>query len=164
MPEPPMPTAASGANQAQVVVPRPDPQPVQVESAPTPPEVPELTLEDVRSLTPSSDFKPFMAQQVAPEVRNAAMKTLFADPHYNVMDGLDIYIDDYAKPDPLPAAMLRQMVSAQFLNLFADEPAASAQAPTDVSPDPVKPAHDHTHLQLQPDHAAPADASGNRVA
>ena len=30
------------------------------------------------------------------------MKKLFADPHYNVMDGLDVYIDDYSKPDPIP--------------------------------------------------------------
>ena len=30
------------------------------------------------------------------------MKKLFSDPHFNVMDGLDTYIDDYGKPDPLP--------------------------------------------------------------
>jgi hypothetical protein len=79
------------------------------------------TLDDVRLLTPQSDFKPFMAPDVDPEVKNAAMKKLFADPHYNVMDGLDTYIDDYSKPDPLPESMLRQMVSAKFLNLFDDE-------------------------------------------
>jgi hypothetical protein len=38
-----------------------------------------------------------------------------------VMDGLDIYIDDYSKPDPLPLSMLRQMASAKFLKLFDDE-------------------------------------------
>ena len=43
------------------------------------------------------------------------MKKLFADPHFNVMDGLDTYIDDYAKPDPIPPAMLRQLASAKFL-------------------------------------------------
>jgi hypothetical protein len=31
-------------------------------------------------------------------VKNAAMKKLFADPHFNVMDRLDIYIDDYSSP------------------------------------------------------------------
>ena len=30
------------------------------------------------------------------------MKKLFSDPHFNVMDGLDTYIDDYGKPDPIP--------------------------------------------------------------
>lgn len=79
------------------------------------------TLDDARALTPQSDFKPFVARGVAPEVRNAAMKKLFADPHFNVMDGLDVYIDDYSKPDPLPAAMLRKLSSARFLGLFDDE-------------------------------------------
>ena len=62
-----------------------------------------------------------MAQGVTPEVKNAAMKQLFTDPHYNVMDGLDTYIDDYSKPDPIPESMLRNMVSAQFLKLFEEE-------------------------------------------
>ncbi len=80
-----------------------------------------LTLDDARLLTQDSDFKPFMAGGVSPEVRNAAMKKLFADPHFNVMDGLDTYIDDYSKFDPIPESMLRQMASAKFLKLFGDE-------------------------------------------
>jgi len=80
-----------------------------------------LTLEDVKDLTKDSDFKPFMNSGVEPSVRNAAMKKLFADPHFNVMDRLDIYIDDYSQPDPLPLSMLRQMASAKFLNLFDEE-------------------------------------------
>ena len=93
----------------------------------TPVEAPPPTLEDTRVLTPTSDFKPFMAQGVTADVRNAAVKKLFADPHFNVMDRLDIYIDDYSQPDPLPAAMLRQMVSAKFLNLFDDAEEAAAK-------------------------------------
>lgn len=88
-------------------------------AAPPPEKV--LSLDDVKALTQHSDFKPFMAQGVGPQVRNAAMKKLFADPHYNVMDGLDIYIDDYSLSDPIPQSMLRQMASAKFLNLFEDE-------------------------------------------
>jgi hypothetical protein len=34
------------------------------------------------------------------------------------MDGLDIYIDDYSKPDPLPPGMLERMVQSDMLNLF----------------------------------------------
>ena len=40
------------------------------------------------------------------------MKKLFSDPHFNVMDGLDTYIDDYGKPDPIPLSMLRRMNQA----------------------------------------------------
>ena len=82
---------------------------------------PALSLDDVKLLTKDSDFKPFMGKTVGPDVRNAAMKKLFEDPHFNVMDGLDIYIDDYSISEPIPESMLRQMVSAKFLNLFEDD-------------------------------------------
>ncbi|MFM8865708.1 MAG: DUF3306 domain-containing protein, partial [Limnohabitans sp.] len=80
-----------------------------------PPAASLPTLDDVQQLTPESDFQPFMRPGVGSEVRNAAMKKLFADPHFNVMDGLDIYIDDYSLPDPMPAGMLHKMASAQFM-------------------------------------------------
>ena len=92
------------------------------------PETPLPTMADVHQLTAESDFSPFVAKNVSSEVRNSAMKKLFTDPHYNVMDRLDIYIDDYSQPDPIPQAMLRQMVSAKFLNLFKDEEEAEAAA------------------------------------
>ena len=89
--------------------------------------LPTLSLDDVKLLTKDSDFKPFMAQNVGPDVRNAAMKKLFEDPHFNIMDGLDIYIDDYSISEPIPESMLRQMASAKFLGLFEDEEDDQAQ-------------------------------------
>ena len=96
------------------------------------------SLDDARALTPDSDFQPFMRPGVAADVRNVAMKKLFADPHFNVMDGLDIYIGDYTIPDPLPAGMLEKMVGAELLNLFpkkaqVDTPQTAA---TDVQENP----------------------------
>jgi hypothetical protein len=69
-----------------------------------------------------------VAEGVAPEVKNAALKKLFTDPHFNVMDGLDTYIDDYGKPDPLPAGMLRRMAQSQLLGLFDDDAGIGAAA------------------------------------
>jgi hypothetical protein len=98
------------------------------------------TLDDARALTPSSDFQPFMQQGVAADVRNTAVKKLFTDPHFNVMDGLDIYIGDYNTPDPLPPGMLQKMVGAQFLNLFppsqdaTPEPANAVAVKGDLAP------------------------------
>ena len=86
------------------------------------------SMSDVQNLTPESDFSPFMSSEVAPEVKNAAMKKLFADPHFNVMDRMDVYIDDYGQPDPIPKAMLRQLASAKFLNLFDDDEEKNAEA------------------------------------
>ena len=123
------------------------------------PEAPALTLEDVRSLDPSSDFKPFMARGVTTDVRNAAVKKLFADPHFNVMDRLDIYIDDYSQPDPLPAAMLRQMVSARFLNLVEDEPASGPNVPVAGDDADSPPAADVAQSGLPPELPAPTDGA-----
>ena len=99
-------------------------EPVQA-PARTPASAPELpalpTMEDVALLTRSSDFSSFVQPGIDPGVSNAAMKKLFSDPRYNVMDGLDTYIGDYNTPDPIPLSMLRQMNQAKFLGLFDDE-------------------------------------------
>jgi Protein of unknown function (DUF3306) len=89
---------------------------------------PPPTMADVALLTPESDYARFVAPGTDTGVQRAALKKLFADPHYNVMDGLDIYIDDYGKPDPIPLAMLRQMSQAKFLGLFDDEDDETANA------------------------------------
>ena len=112
---------------------------------------PAPTLADVQQLTTDSDYSAFVARSVTPDVRNAALKKLFTDPHFNVMDGLDTYIGDYNTPDPLPPGMLRKMVQSQLLGLFDDEkpdaPAGTPQAPPQTTP----PADENPAVQLQPD-------------
>jgi hypothetical protein len=172
--EPPVLPVAGAAPAASLPVDPAEPQPVA--EAPPPP-----TLEDVQSLTPESDFSRFVARDVSPDVKNAAVKKLFADPRYNIQDGLDTYIDDYSKPDPIPESMLRSLVSAQFLGLFReeerkDEPAAGMRdAAEELAPDsvaqsaapepnlPTAPPDDHADpdLRLQQDHAAPGEEPGH---
>jgi hypothetical protein len=141
---------------APTAVAPPEPAPAGMETvAPLAPEVPPPpTLADVALLSRESDFTPFVARDVMPEVRNAALKKLFTDPHFNVMDGLDTYIDDYGKPDPLPASWLRQMVQSQLLGLFDDEPEPvknDSAPPLTAEPPPAEPdAHEDPDLQLQP--------------
>jgi len=92
-------------------------------------EAPALTLADVAKLTRDSDFSRFVSSGVDTEVRNAALKKLFSDPHFNLMDGLDVYIDDYSVPSPLPQHLLVKMAQAKFLGLVkqkADEAVAEA--------------------------------------
>lgn len=90
-------------------------------------------LPSIESLTPESDFAPFMAKDVAPDMRNQAMKKLFTNPHYNVMDGLDIYIDDYGKPDPLPEGWLQLMNQSKTLRLFETIEEEAARLGIDVA-------------------------------
>ena len=88
------------------------------------------TLEDVLKLTQDSDFSAYVKPGIYPEVQKAAMQTLFSHPRYNVMDGLDIYIDDYSKPDPIPLEMLKRMNQSKMLGLFktAEEKLADEEA------------------------------------
>ena len=85
------------------------------------------TLEDVARLTRESDYAPFVQPGVDARVKNAALKKLFSDPHFNVMDGLDTYIDDYGKPDPIPSSMLRRLNQALSLGLFDEPPGDAAR-------------------------------------
>ncbi|MEP6738756.1 MAG: DUF3306 domain-containing protein [Caldimonas sp.] len=158
----------------------------------TAPAIPEPvvlpTMEDVATLTRNSDYSRFVLPGVDPAVKNAAMKKLFRDPHFNVMDGLDIYVGDYSQPDPIPPAMLRMMNQAASLGLFDGEddgvagavsakasPDGAAADPVAQSPPPAPlPAStsapdtrsdDDPDLRLQPDDAArrPGPGPGPRA-
>jgi hypothetical protein len=90
--------------------------------------LPPATLEDVAKIDRfDPDFSAFMKPDVDPAVQQAALKKMFTDPHFNIMDGLDIYIDDYSKPDPLPPGLLERRVQSDMLSLFRkknEEPAS----------------------------------------
>ena len=70
----------------------------------------------------ASEYKDFLRPGVDEKLRQSALKKLFHDPHFNVMDGLDTYIDDYSKPDPIPEEMLKSLKQANRL-LFPEEAA-----------------------------------------
>jgi Protein of unknown function (DUF3306) len=113
---------------------------------------PAPTLQDAQLLTPESDFKPFMRADVQPEVKNAAMKQLFKDPHFNVMDMMDIYVDDYSKPDPLPPEMLRQMAVTQFLGFWEEteeeKAAKAAKAQADLARNTAEPTREDAESEV----------------
>jgi hypothetical protein len=147
--EPPVAPAAPVAVvvAAPVSVPKAEPLPEQ----PAAEAPPVLTLEDVARLTPESDYSAFVARGVPSNVRNAAVKKLFTDPHYNVMDGLDIYIDDYSKPSPLSVAEMAKMVGAQFLKLVDDPEDKPREA---TKPDTAAPSEAEVSTATAPDAAA----------
>lgn len=91
-----------------------DPAPAPASTAPAPatgeagPQLPP-----VESISLETDIKPFLQPEVDDALRRVALKKLFQDPHFNVMDGLDVYIDDYNMPDPLPESVLEQLQFAK---------------------------------------------------
>ena len=116
-----------------------------VASSTTTPAVQPEPLPPVESLTFDSDFTAFMKPDVEPGLRREALKTLLQDPRFNVMDGLDVYIDDYSKPDPLPDGWLEKLNMVKRLGIFAEppdeappQPAANAQPATATGPAAVE--------------------------
>lgn len=88
------------------------------------PKSPAPELPPIDKLTIDSDFRAFFHPKVDEGVRRAALKKLFGDPRFNVMDGLDVYIDDYSKTEPIPPEMMAGLRQAQAI-------IASAKADTE---------------------------------
>lgn len=97
----------------------PAPEPAPVAPAATHAESPAPAqaepLPSVESLSFDDDFTAFMKPEVDPSLRREALKKLFRDPRFNVMDGLDVYIDDYTKSDPIPPSVLAGLAQARYL-------------------------------------------------
>ncbi|MGH8713571.1 MAG: DUF3306 domain-containing protein, partial [Casimicrobiaceae bacterium] len=80
--------------------------PAQPAGAPLPP---------IESLTIDSEYAPFFKPHVPEATRRAALKQLFRDPRFNIMDGLDVYIGDYTQPDPIPQEMMQQLAHVRHI-------------------------------------------------
>jgi hypothetical protein len=88
------------------------------------PAAPPAPLPPVDAITAETDVSGFLKPEVDPALRQAALKKFFRDPRFNVMDGLDVYIDDYSKPDPLPEEWLSKL---NQLSHLGDVPAREAE-------------------------------------
>ena len=76
---------------------------------------PAAELPPIESLTLESDFTVFFQPQVDEALKRAALRQLFRDPRFNIMDGLDIYVGDYTQSDPIPDHILKQLVQARAI-------------------------------------------------
>jgi Protein of unknown function (DUF3306) len=125
------------------------------EPAPLPP---------VESLTPDSDFAAFMRPEVDPSLKRQAFKKLMEDPRFNVMDGLDVYIDDYSKADPLPEGWLEKMSAMRYLGIFKEdeEDAKDAEKTAGAEPKASPEAMPQASISFPPE-TAPADTSGDEI-
>src|SRR5947208_1646967 len=111
-----------------------------------------LELPPVESLTFDSDFTAFLQPGVDDKVKRAALKQLFRDPRFNIMDGLDTYIDDYTKADPIPEELVRKLAHARAI---FDPPPTMLTPEGYVVDAPIAPAA----LAAQADPLPPADTS-----
>jgi hypothetical protein len=146
--DPPAATSASADPDASPLASAPVSAPAGNEAAGTPP----APLPPIESLGVESDFTPFLRAKVDEAVKRQALKKLFQDPRFNVVDGLDVYLDDYSLPDPISPEEVRALhhvrsffappktrINAQGCveDVPADEAAATAGPPgADALPEP----------------------------
>ena len=122
----------------------------------------ELNLPQLSSISLAEDFTPFMQAKVPQALKRQALKALFKEPHFNVMDGLDTYIDDYTVFEPIaPDVMatlsswktimnpLEQVVtpSGYAVDVESEEGKAvlAARAETSAIAQELSPSHDTVH-------------------
>ena len=132
--------------------------PAKPVEAGTPAQPEASVLPPVESLTPESDFTPFMKGDVDPGIKREALKTLFRDPRFNVMDGLDVYIDDYSKPDPLPPEWLGQLNQMKHLGAYLEEPEKAAEEASGEATAALQ-----NPMQEQPVAVEPADTASEET-
>jgi hypothetical protein len=135
----PADVAAEGTAQPAAIAPQPVAQTSPGSSLnPGPSPSADLSADPKQTELPSldslhglqSDYLDFMQPKVAQHLKRAALKKLFADPHFNVIDRFEAYSEDYTQADPIPAAMLRGLNQAKGLLFPHDDP-----KPDDPKPD-----------------------------
>jgi hypothetical protein len=125
-------------------------------------------LPPVESLTFHSDFAAFMQPEVDETLRRSALKKLFNDPRFNVMDGLDTYIDDYSKEDPIAPDVVRGLVQARYIfdppqtrineqGFVEDVPPPAPEAPPPQDVDAIALASDDELPAVEPVTVDPAE-------
>jgi hypothetical protein len=94
-----------------------EPPATQAAAAPVPArELPPI--ESLKGL--ASDYTEFLKPGVDDGLRRAALKKLFADPHFETFEKFEAYCEDYTQGEPIPPAMLRTLEHAKGL-LFDDK-------------------------------------------
>lgn len=95
----------------------------------------DADMPDIETLTPDSDFKPFMSKGVSHALRRKALRKLFASPFFQIRDGLDDYDDDFTSFAPLGDTVTADMKYAEerkeMLRREAEEAEAEAERQRD---------------------------------
>ncbi len=110
-------------------------------TVPTAAEAPLPSLETLAEQGLEGDFSAFMQTQVDEGVRRLAIQQLFRQPVFNVMDGLDVYIDDYSVFEPIAASELAGLSHARSMlfpeleqtEQLAQEQVVQPEAPADIA-------------------------------
>jgi len=110
-------------------------------AAPAPPELPPI--ESLKGL--ASEYTEFLKPGVDEGLRRAALKKLFADPHFETFEKFEAYCEDYTLGEPIPPAMLRTLEHAKGLLFDEKEEPKEKEGERSVvasQPEPEAPAQE----------------------
>ena len=85
------------------------------------PDVPAPVLPPVEKLTPESDFTSFMQPTVQDNLRRAALKKLFVDPHFNTPDPFEPFSGDWRIAESISPDLLATLNQAKVLDFDKKE-------------------------------------------
>lgn len=123
----------------------------------------DAQLPDPDTLTPDSDFKPFLLHGVSPELKRRALRRMFSAGSYNVRDGLDDYDHDFSKARKLSSEVTAQL-RRWMDTLDEDDATGEATPPAHASHDDLE--RDDSQVPLaerSPDDEPEGPATANPI-
>jgi hypothetical protein len=131
------PPAAAAVSNAGAAAAPPD--------TPAPRELPPL--ESLKGL--ASEYTEFLKPGVDENLKRAALKKLFSDPHFESFERFEAYCEDFTQGEPIPLAVLKTLEHAKGL-LFGDEEKKDAQAGAEgPAAEPAPEAAEKTQVEAQ---------------
>jgi len=103
----------------------PEPPAPVVAVAPSADAPPEAPLPDPLTLGMADDFSAFLRDKVPPALKHKAMQHLFSHPHFNELDMMDVYMEDFNLVPNLDTASMDLVKHAKAV-LSPDIPAPDA--------------------------------------
>ena len=85
-------------------------------------------LPDPDKIEVGGSFASFMAENVDPDAKTAALRALWKQPHYNEIDGLLEYALDYTNQPKLSAEVSAELAKKVFRHLVKDDEKAQPEA------------------------------------
>jgi hypothetical protein len=70
-----------------------------------------------RPVEPKDPAAEFRQAGTDEDLRRAALKKIFSDPHFNAPDPFEAYSGDFTRGEPIPPEMMRTLVQARHLGL-----------------------------------------------
>ncbi len=87
-------------------------------------------LPDPEKIEVGGSFASFMADNVDPDAKTAALRALWKQPHYSEIDGLLEYALDYTNQPKLTAEVSAELAKKVFRHIMKDEEEGEAEAET----------------------------------